>query len=65
MTYAVQPFRLAPVHLREAAPLSKICCDSRGESPGLFGQFGNCEAEDLEYMHKIIRSQTTVRVLRV
>jgi hypothetical protein len=39
--------------------LSKIGCDSRGEGPGLFGEFGNCETDGLEDMHKMILRQMT------
>jgi len=65
MTEPVQPFSLDLVYIRHAPLLSKVGGNARGKRPNLFGKFDNCLANDLEYMHEIIRSQITVRVLRV
>jgi hypothetical protein len=65
VAYPVQAFRLGIAHLYQVASLSETGGDSCGERPDLFRQFNNCEADDLEYMHKIFRRQMTVRVLRV
>jgi hypothetical protein len=65
VAYPVQAFRLDFVYLRTVPPLSKTGGNGRGKCPSLFDQFGNCQENDLEYTHKIIRRQMTVRVLRV
>jgi hypothetical protein len=65
MTEPVQPFRLDLVNVCLGVFLSKIGCGSCGKCPSLFSEFDNCEADNLENMHKMILRQMTVRVLRL
>ena len=53
MTYAIQAFRLHLVHLRAVAALAQIGCDLCGERPNLFGEFGDGQINELQYIHEI------------
>ena len=65
MTDPVQSFRLDLTHLCHVTSRPKTGRDSFGQRPDLLDQFGDCEANDFEYAHKMFRRQMTVRVLRV